>query len=171
MDGSARQPRWVVYLARVFLILAAGDSLAYGGWIIARPAGLFELFGLAPGTKLRPEGFFGPVEDRRLLWTCLGVALLFQGFCLLAAAVQSARFRSLLFVPLLGRGLLVGLWVWLLASDRLLLPREPLLALLAHDAVWLPGLVVCLTLSRGEVLEERKPRSENEDRAGGPPGV
>jgi hypothetical protein len=146
MDGSARQPRRGVYLARFFLILAAGDSFAYGSWIIARPAGLFEQFGLAPGAKLRPEGLFGPVEDRRLLWTCLGVALLFQGFCLLASAVRPARFRALLFVPLLGRGLLTGLWLWLLASDRLLLPREPLLGLLAHDASWLPGLVVCLTL-------------------------
>jgi hypothetical protein len=87
------------------------------------------------------------VEDRQLLWRALGAALLFQGLCLFAAAVRPVPFRSVLYVPLFGRGLLVGLWLWLLASDRLVLPRGPLLVMLAHDALWLPGLIACLLAS------------------------
>jgi hypothetical protein len=105
-------------------LLAATDNVAYGGWAIAHPGGLFGLLGIIPS------------PDALLLWRVLGAVLVGQAWCLVAAARRPAH-RGLALVALSGRALLGSLWLWLLGTDRVVLPRESLLALLAHEGVWL----------------------------------
>jgi hypothetical protein len=134
MEQPANRPLSGVKLYSAFLLLAAGDSLAEGIWAVAWPAGLFDLLGTAP--------------PQILLWRTLGVFLLAQVPCLVFAAVRPLEYRSLILVPLIGRTLLAGVWLWLLGTDRISLPRTPLFILLAHDAVWLPGFAACLLARR-----------------------
>jgi hypothetical protein len=113
-------------LARTLLFVAAADSLAAGGWAVLRPGSLFALLA-APAPA-----------DALSLWRLLGVLLLGQGVCLIAAAWRPGDCGSLVVVALCGRLLLCGVWLWLLGTPRVRLPPVPLRGLLLHDAVWLP---------------------------------
>jgi hypothetical protein len=88
-----------------------------------------------------------------LLWRVLGALALGQALCLGAAGVGPDRWAGLVTVPLFGRFLQAGVWLWLLGADRVSLPRRPLALLLAHDAFWLAAFAVYLAvwaLGRGQ---------------------
>jgi hypothetical protein len=113
-------------LARILLLLAAADSLAAGAWAVLRPDALFALLETpAP-------------QDAVFLWRVLGVLLFCQGLCLVPAARDPDGCGGLVIVPLSGRLLLCGVWLWLLGTSRLHLPAAPLGGLLLHDAAWPP---------------------------------
>jgi hypothetical protein len=122
--------------ARALLLLAALDSIAYGTWAVVLPAGLFGLLGTTPPA------------DALLLWRLLGAVLVGQAWCLLAAA-RKAVDVGLVLVPLAGRALLGGVWLWLLFTDRIALPPAPLWALFAHDAAWSMVVLIAAGLCRG----------------------
>jgi hypothetical protein len=115
-------------LARILLLLAAADSLAAGAWAVLRPGALFALLQTSP-----PAG-----GDALFLERILGLLLLGQALCLLAAAWRPADCGGLVLVPLAGRLLLCGVWLWLLGTSRVYLPPTPLRGLLLHDAAWVP---------------------------------
>src|SRR5262249_2066860 len=97
-------------LLRVLLMLAGLDSLAARAWSALWPASLFELL-------QRPS-----LGDFLLLTPALGGLLLFQAGCLLLAGWRPAIYGGLVLLPLAGRLLLCGVWLWLLGSDRAHLP-------------------------------------------------
>jgi hypothetical protein len=121
---------------RTFLYFAAVDAVAAGGWLAARPGDLLALLHLAPHS------------DALLLGHVLGVLWLGHALALIRAAARPADHGGLVLLPLLGRLLALGLWLWLLGTERVQVPRLPLFALIAHDAVWLPGFVAVLRRAR-----------------------
>jgi hypothetical protein len=129
---------------RPLLVLAALDTAALGGWAAARPGGLFALLGTDANA------------DALLLWRLLGVLLLGQAGCLVWAARRPAD-GGVVLVPLSGRLLLCGVWLWLLGSDRVSMPVGPLWGLFAHDAAWAVVLLGVLVTGR-EVRDEASPK-------------
>jgi hypothetical protein len=133
-------------LCRPLLWAAALDSLLFGLWAVLRPADLFGLLGVRlpddplslwqvhVGALSRQAMSSPRVSDAYLLWQLLGLLLLLHFVFLLLAALRPAARGGLALAPLLGRALLAGLWLWLLGTDRVSLPRAPLVVLLAHDA-------------------------------------
>ncbi len=113
------------------LTLAALDSVAAGGWAILQPEKVFAALEVTPP------------QDRFLL-PVLGALLLGQGLCLLGALLRPREWGGLVWVPLLGRLIFVGLWLWLLGAGRLPEPRAYLL--LAHEVLWIPGFAVFLAM-------------------------
>jgi hypothetical protein len=126
---------FVLRLSRPLLVVAALDSLLAGVWALAYPAGLFALLGMTP-----PRDAF--------LWQVLGGLSLAHALCLALAAWRPGDYAGLVLVPLIGRALQCGLWLWLLGTDRVLLPAGPLTGLLVHDAVWLPLFAAFLFAAR-----------------------
>ncbi len=126
-------------VARILLLLAAADSLATGACALLRPYALFDLL----QTK--------PSDDALFLWWVFGVLLVGQGLCLVPAAWRPATCGELVIVPLSGRLLLCGVWLWLLGTTRVHLPAVPLQGLLLHDAAWLPVLLGFLWVRRRSV--------------------
>ena len=122
-----------LWAARAALAMAALDSVDSGGWALLWPAQVFEFL------NLKPPG------DAFLL-SALGALLVLHGFCLVAAAARPAEWGGLVWVPLLGRLLNMGVWLWLLGAGRI--AQQPALLLLAHEALWLPGFVVVLVIQR-----------------------
>jgi hypothetical protein len=122
-----------LWAARATLALAALDSAASGGWALLRPDQVFALLNLPP-----PGDAF--------LLSALGALLVLHAVCLIAAAARPAEWGGLVWVPLLGRLLDMGVWLWLLGADRI--AQQPALLLLAHEALWLPGFVVVLVIQR-----------------------
>ncbi len=132
-------------LSRPLLLVAALDSLLLGLWAVARPADLFRLLGVALPENpvslwsvnlgvLSRQAMFAPgVHDAYLLWQLLGVLTLGHCALLLWAAARPGERAGLALVPLLGRSLQAGLWLWLLGTDRVRLPAGPLTFLLAQD--------------------------------------
>jgi hypothetical protein len=151
-------------LARPLLVAAAADSLLFGLWAVLRPADLFRLLDVPlPADAyylwqvhlgvLSRQAMSSPrVSDAFLLWQLLGVLLLVPFLFLLLAALRG----GLVLAPLLGRALLAGLWLWLLATDRVSLPRPPLAGLLAHDVLTLAALAGFLFLARRKGSPNRK---------------
>ena len=145
-------------LSRLLLWAAALDSLLFGLWAVLRPAGLFGLLGVPlpddafylwqvhVGVLSRKTMSSPQISDAFLLWQLLGVLLLAHLVFLLLAALRPAARGGLALAPLLGRALLAGLWLWLLGTDRVSLPRAPLAGLLAHDVLVLAALGVSLAL-------------------------
>jgi hypothetical protein len=136
--GDRALPGGTPCVWRAFLGLAAVDAAAAGGWLAARPGDLLALLGLPTS------------DDALLLGRLLGLLWLGHAPALVLAAVRRARYGGLVWLPLLGRVLAVGLWLWLLGTDRVQVPRLPLVGLIAHDAVWLPGLLGFLWSVRRE---------------------
>ncbi len=126
--GPTPGARWL----RLLLILAALDCLLAGTWAILRPDDLFTRLNL-PVTM-----------DGRLLCRALGALTLGYVPCLVPAALWPRRWGGLVVVPLLGRTLLAGVWLWLLHADRVHPSPESLHWLLIHDAVWLPVFALFL---------------------------
>jgi hypothetical protein len=126
---------------RWLLVLAALDSLLAGAWAVAWPAdragSLFALLNVEP-----PRDAF--------LWRGLGGLLLTHVVCLALAAWRPARWGGLALVPLIGRALQCGVWLWLRNTDRVHLPAGVLDGLLVHDVIWLPILAGFLYLARPE---------------------
>ena len=145
-------------LSRLLLWAAALDSLLFGLWAVLRPADLFRLLDVRlpddpfylwqvhVGVLSRKTMSSPRVSDAFLLWQLLGVLLLAHLVFLLLAALRPAARGGLALAPLLGRALLAGLWLWLLGTDRVSLPRAPLAGLLAHDVLVLAALGVSLAL-------------------------
>jgi hypothetical protein len=119
---------------RALLYLAAVDSAVAGGWLLARPGDLLDLLRLPL------------LSDAILLERVLGALWLGHAVCLVLAAVRPGVRGELVLLPLLGRTLAVGLWFWLLGTERVQVPVQPLLVLLGHDMIWLPGFIGFLFL-------------------------
>src|SRR5437660_1664391 len=115
-----RLPARPVFL--ILLLLAALDSLAVGLWASLRPGDLFDL--------LRME----PPRDA-ILWECLGAVAVAHAVFLGMLVVWPEALGPLVLVPLIGRALSLGAWLFLLGTDRVSLPPTPLGLLAAHDAV------------------------------------
>ncbi len=122
-----------LWASRAVLGLAALDSLASGGWALLDPKNVFAWLLI-------------PVPQDAFLLPVLGVLLIAQGLCLFAALIRPTAWAGFVWVPLLGRMLLAGLWLWLLGSGRV--PRPTALLLLAHEALWLPGFAIFLMTQR-----------------------
>jgi hypothetical protein len=112
------------------LLLAAFDSLVAGTWAMLAPDAFFAWLQLPP------------THDGRLVCRVLAALILTHAPCLVLAALRPLRWVGLVVVPLVGRALLAGVWLWLLNSDRTHPAPSVLRWLLVHDAVWLPLLVV-----------------------------
>lgn len=119
--------------SRAVLGLAALDSLASGGWALLRSDDVFAWLHVA----VPHDAFLLPV---------LGGLLVIQALCLSAALLRPHEWAGFVWVPLLGRLLLAGLWLWLLGAGRV--PRQTALLLLAHAVLWLPGFAVFLLTQR-----------------------
>jgi hypothetical protein len=122
-----------LWASRAVLGLAALDSVASGGWALLHPEDVFAWLQI-PAPK---DAFLLPV---------LGGLLVAQGLCLVAALLRPAAWAGFVWVPLLGRLLLAGFWLWLLGSGRV--PTPTALLLLAHEALWLPGFAIFLMTQR-----------------------
>ena len=141
-------------LWQIVLTLAALDSAAAGAWVVARPGDLLRLLQCPPS------------DDRILLCRALGLLFLTHAPCLLLAAFRSGC-AGLTLLPLGGRLLASGVWLWLLAAGGMAAGADPVLhgadqvwpwltgagaaavrvaltALLLHDAVWLALLAAFL---------------------------
>jgi hypothetical protein len=126
VSRSATAKGLLAGIAVLLLVLAAIDSFVTGVWATLRPA---ELFAFLQASE---------TPDAVLLCRALGALWIFQGVCLLIAAVRPAEQGLLVLLPLSGRALLCGVWLWLMGTDRVKLPIDRLELLLVHDAVWLP---------------------------------
>jgi hypothetical protein len=126
--------RWHrLWAFRAMLGLAALDSVASGGWVMLQPNQFFDWLHLdVPG-----DAFLLPA---------LGGLLFLHGICLIAAVVRPAVWGGFVWLPLLGRLLNGSVWLWLLGAERI--AAQAALLLLAHEALWLPGFVVFLTVQR-----------------------
>jgi hypothetical protein len=131
------------YLASALLLVAACDAGLAGGWAFRDPAALVSLLAASP------------TRDSLLLIRVLAGLLLAHVPFLVLAGLRPQRYGGLVLGPLLGRVLLVGLWGWLLATDRVHLARTPLGWLLAHDAGCVLGLVLAAWLARGARSPDR----------------
>lgn len=125
MERAARPPSAGIRLWRGLLLVAGLDRLLLSLWAIVRPGDLFDFVRLPP------------TQDA-FLWPLLGLLGLGSVACLALAVWRPRECGGLVLVPLFGQCLAVGLWAWLLGTDRLVLPSHPLLILFAHDAFWLP---------------------------------
>jgi hypothetical protein len=112
-------------LFRALFVLAAGDSFLGGLWAVVRPGDLFAFLQT-------------PAPREVILWQVLGGLALVHGVVLLILVRQPEAYAPLVLVPLLGRLLEAGIWLWLLHLDRLRLPAGPLRLLLGHAAFWPP---------------------------------
>jgi hypothetical protein len=118
---AGRLPGRLLY--RGLFVLAALDSFGWGGWAALRPADLFAWL----QTSLPHDA---------VLWQLLGLLTIMQGVFLVAVVAWPESLGPLILVPLTGRLLATGTWLWLLGTDRVHLPAATLLALVAHDGFW-----------------------------------
>jgi hypothetical protein len=122
-----------LWLSRVLFGLLTADALAQAGVACFGAGQLLEWLQV-------PELPAGTPPDRLLLVRLLGALALVHGGVSVILLVAPQRAGSVAVVPLLGRLLGVGTWLFLLGTDRLVLPRAGLWILLARDAVWVPPL-------------------------------
>ena len=120
---AGRLPGRLLY--RVLFVLAALDSFAWGCWAVLRPADLFAWLQTSMPRDV-------------VLWQLLGLLTIIQGAFLVAVAARPESLGPLVLVPLVGRLLAAGTWLWLLGTDRVHLPAATLLVLLIHDGLWVP---------------------------------
>jgi hypothetical protein len=134
--GADAPPSSGARLLALLLILAALDSLAAGTWAILDAPALFAWLH-AP-----------PTRDGLRLCRVLGVLTLTHAPCLVLGALRPRQWGGLVVVPLVGRAVLAGVWLWLLNADRVHPSPEALRWLLVHDAAWLPFFAVFLVVAR-----------------------
>ena len=114
-------PGRLVY--RALFVLAALDSFGWGSWAVLRPADLFAWLQTSPPHDV-------------LLWQVLGLLTIMQGAFLVAAGTWPESMGPLVLVPLAGRLLAAGTWLWLLGTDRVHLPAARLTILAVRDGLW-----------------------------------
>lgn len=152
---------------RYVLALAALDALACGLLWGLRPGHLFErvpmkeprndtwVWQLTVPRGDPPDGIPAPRDAG--LWHLLAFFWLAHAAFLALAAWRPRSLGGLVAVPLIGHALGAALWLWALAAVSTFPPervpfadaaRRPLLALAAHDAVWLPSLLIFLLVWR-----------------------
>ncbi len=122
-------------LLPLLLLLAALDSLAAGTWAALDPDALFAWLQVPP------------TRDGRLFCRVLGVLTLTHAPCLALGALRPRQWGGLVVVPLVGRGLLAGIWLWLLNTDGVRPSQDALRWLLVHDAAWLPLFIAFLVVA------------------------
>ena len=150
---------------RCVLVLAALDALACGLLWGIRPGDLFERLAMKEprndtwAWQLRvPRGDppdFIPAPRDAGLWHLLAFFWLAHAVFLALAAWRPRSLGGLAVVPLIGHALGAALWLWALGAAYTFAPerfpfaaRGPLLALAAHNAVWLPPLLAFLLVWR-----------------------
>jgi hypothetical protein len=109
-------------LYRGLVLLAALDSTLLGLWALTRPGGLFSLLQLS-----------WPQDG--IVWPLVGGLSLAHAVCLLLIVYRPRHYAGLAVVPLIGRSLLAGVWLWLLAARRAPGAQTVLIGLAAHDFV------------------------------------
>jgi hypothetical protein len=135
-------------LFRILLALAAVDSLAYALWAMVWPDGLFQHLDVPPHEPIEWKliGVGLETADHILLWRVMGALFLAQA-CILAVVVWKPNvYGSMIVAALIGRLLPLGLWLWLLGTERVQLRAAPLEALAIHDGVWVLVFTVFLVL-------------------------
>jgi hypothetical protein len=132
---------------QVVLLLAAVDCLVYGLWASLRPEGVFEWLQCGTHKAISWKLFKAQIEsaDEVLLWRTVGVLILAHAVLVVLAGWRPRSLVSLVWVPLIGRGLMLGLWLWLLGSDRVEMARLPLWVLAGHEVAVLVLFGVVLT--------------------------
>ena len=145
-------------LFQIVLLIGAADSLACGLWAWFQPEKLFDWlqFTMHAPIETKLPGVKFESADEVLLWRALGVIFLAHSVLLVLAAWRPRRLGSLVYVPLIGRALLLGLWLWLLGSDRIELSSAALRWLAAHEGVWIVFFVAFLVWDKIGLGPERK---------------
>jgi len=137
MNPTARSQPFGLWL-RLLFAAAALDCFGIGLWAVAQPRGVFELLQLPALPE--PQDVSNPLKpprDRLFLWQLLGQLSLVHGALLIALLYRPREYGGLVAVPLIGRTLQTGLWLWLLGSERVTPRVEPLIGLAVHDTIWL----------------------------------
>jgi hypothetical protein len=131
---------------QIVLLLAAVDSLAFGLWAYFQPHGLFNWLQFTTHEPIESKFLGAGFEsaDEVLLWRVLGLFFLAHALLLILAAWRPLSLGSLVYVPLIGRALMLGLWLWLLGSDRIERSAAALRWLAAHDLAVLIVVAVFL---------------------------
>jgi hypothetical protein len=135
-------------LFRVLLALAAVDGLAYGLWALYWPEDLFDRLELPERAPIAWKllGFGFETADHILLWRVLGALFLAQALILALVAWRPNAWAGLVVTVLIGRLLPLGMWLWLLGTERLELRAAPLQGLAVHDGVWVVVFTAFLIL-------------------------
>jgi hypothetical protein len=135
-------------LFKVVLAVASLDSVTYGLWAVCWPDDLFNRLDLAARdpVKWKLLGVALETADHILLWRVLGVLFLSQALILAIAAWKPSAYGALVLSALIGRALSLGMWLWLLGTERVQLRAAPLYGLAVHDGVWALMFTVFLTM-------------------------
>jgi hypothetical protein len=121
-------------LSRLLFLFLAADTLLAAGVALFGAEALLSWLGL-------PEMAAEAPHDRELLLRLLGVLALVHTVVLVILVKWPRELGPLALVPLLGRLMGTGLWLWVWATPRLHLAPGPPLLLALHDAVGVLGLV------------------------------
>jgi hypothetical protein len=136
MGPAAGPPLPGRLLWRTLFLLAAADCCVWAVGTRFWPGQFFALLH-APDV---PEG---QPQDRLVLLQVLGLLALAHALVLVILSCWPEELGPLALVPLTGRLIGAAVWLWLLGSDRFDVPDKatPLLGLIVHEAVWVPGFV------------------------------
>jgi hypothetical protein len=135
-------------LNKAILAIASLDSFAYGVWAVCWPYDLFNRLELETrdSVKWKVLGVGLETMDHILLWRVMGALFLAQALILAIAAWRPSDYGSLVVSSLIGRLLPLGMWLWLLGTERVQLRAAPLYLLAVHDGVWVLVFSVFLVL-------------------------
>jgi hypothetical protein len=172
-------PDFFLLVLRLLLLVSAVDSLGWGVWTYCRPWWMFEQIGVQPRNDTWFWQLLTARDERSVkegespppripaprdagLWHLLAFCSLAHAVALVLAAWRPASFGGLVVLPLVGRAITAGLWLWALGTiatfpeNRVPFPhREPLVALAVHEAIWLPLFLGFLVILR---ISSRSPR-------------
>ena len=137
-EDCPRGPVRFERLFRVLLVLASVDSLAYGMWAVCWPDDLYRRLDLPARDPIAWKllGMGLETADHILLWRVMGALFLAQALFLALAAWRPNAWGGLVMMALIGRVLPLGMWLWLLGTERVEMPAAPLRCLAVHDGMW-----------------------------------